>query len=373
MRFRIPFFTGFISYSFTVLSIISSQELPPVLVVTDEVRRMEFSDQITLVGRTEAWVESRVVSQVSGRVQKINAKEGIWLESGRPLVSIDSDRIRFLLKAKQAETAQARLYSELAKTQLERTRELFGKNLVSRTALDSALAWQAIQEERYNELEAERDRLALDLENCVVAAPFSGYTGRKSVDVGEWVNPGMPVFEMVDLSKIRIKVNLPEKYFGHLSVGSQVAITISHDNSTLSTGIVTGLAPNASPETHTFPVIVEVPNSEGRFGGGMLVRATLSLDERFTSLAVSKDAIVRQGAQTSVYTVIEGKAVLIPVVTSSTNGEMVAVHSEELSAGTQVVVRGNERIFPGAPVNVGGNTPLDEKQESSEPAKGTTE
>ena len=69
-----------------------------------------------------------------------------------------------------------------------------------------------------------------------------------------------------------------------------------------------------------------------------------------------KDAIVRQGQQTLVYTVREGKAAPIPVQTSSSDGPMVAIKAEGLSEGMQVVIRGNERIFPGSPVMVAGET-----------------
>ena len=107
---------------------------------------------------------------------------------------------------------------------------------------------------------------------------------------------------------------------------------------------------NASEDTHTYRVIVTVDNEEHRLGGVMLVRATLSLDEKFTSLAVNKDAIVRQGMQTMVYTIVDGKAAPIPVTVGSTDGNMIAVEGEGLSEGMTVVIRGNERIFPGSPV-----------------------
>jgi membrane fusion protein (multidrug efflux system) len=106
--------------------------------------------------------------------------------------------------------------------------------------------------------------------------------------------------------------------------------------------------------THTFPVIITVDNREGRLGGGELVRATLSLDEKFTSLAVTKDAVVRQGSQTFLYTVVDGKAVNIPITTGSSNGSFIAVSGEGVTENMAVVVRGNERIFPGSPVQVEG-------------------
>lgn len=331
-----------------------AQGPPPVLVVTDTVREMQFHNQVTLVGRTEAKVASQIVSEVYGRVKSINVSEGVRVKVGQSLITIDSDRIKFNLDSKSAEATQARLQAELVLSQKERAEELFRRNLISNTGLDSAVTWANITQEQYNQLEAERQLLELDYRNSRVPAPFSGYTGKRLVDVGEWVNPGMPVFEMVDISSARVKVDLPERYFGRVAVGSSVTISRSPESADVPLGVVTGITPNASEETHTFPVIIEVPNPDDKLGGGMLVKATLELDEMFTSLAVSKDAVVRQGNQTLVYTIVDGKASPIPVLTTSTDGNLIAVASENLSTGMPVVVRGNERIFPGSPVQVAG-------------------
>jgi len=330
----------------------SAQGAPPTLVVTDSVRQMEFHDQISLTGRTEAWVTSRVVAEVSGRVEAIAAGEGAAVQKDQTLVMIDGERMGLALQAKAAEAEQARVRAALAADNLRRAEDLFSRTLISTAAIDSARAGATMAEQSHRQLEAERRRLEVEHDNCTIRAPFSGYTGRKLVDVGEWVSPGTPVFELVDVSTIRVRVDLPERYFGLLSVGSPATIGLSERGGEAVAGRVVGISPNASEDTHTFPVIVEVPNHEGQLAGGMLVRATLSLDNKFTGLAVSKDAIIRQGAQTLVYTVHEGKAAPIPVVTTSTNGKMVAVRSEALRAGTPVVVRGNERIYPGAAVMI---------------------
>lgn len=329
-----------------------AQAQGPVNVLTNQVEQMEFQDQITLVGRTEPWVAGKIVSQVDGQVAKINAPEGSWVDAGQPLVTLDTDRLNLNLKSQQAIAEEARLTWELAKQNLERSEELFAQELVSQTRIDSARTWVQITEERYQQAAAQRDRLQLDLDNAVIRAPYSGYTGRRMIDVGEWVNAGAPVFELVDLSHIRVRVDLPERHFGRLTVGTPVQIVMAGNGGETLTGTVSGITPNASQETHTFPVIIDVPNDQGRLGGGMLIHATLSLDDKFTSLAVSKDAIIRQGTQTLVYTIADGKAQPVPVVTKSTKGVMVAVAGQGLSLGMPVVVRGNERIFPGSPVNV---------------------
>jgi RND family efflux transporter MFP subunit len=320
------------------------------MVLTDDVTRMDFHDQITLIGRTEAIVNSSIVSEVGGKIQSMDAAEGVWVRKGQPLVSIDPERTRLALAGVEAQTRQAEAQAELAAKDLARTEDLFGRSLISESRIDSVRVAAVIAEQAYNRLKAERDRLALDLENCTMRAPFSGYTVKHLVDVGEGVGIGYPVIEMVDLSRVKVTVDLPERHFGHVKTGSQVLITVSGESEDPVVGTITGIAPSASETAHTFPVIVTVDNREGRLGGGMLVRATLSLSDSFSSLAVSKDALVRQGAQTMVYTIVEGKASPITVSTSSTDGQMVAVSGQGLLEGMPIVVRGNERIFPGSPV-----------------------
>ena len=335
----------------------AAQQMPPTLVVTDSVQRLEFHEQIRQVGRTLAWSESKVTSEVTGRIAQIQAREGVWVDAGQPLVELDCERIRLSFESKDAEAQQARLAADLAATQLARTRELFDRNLISQTALDSAETWAQIQGERYRQLESDRSRLDLDRQNCVIRAPFAGYTGRRFVDIGEWVQVGDPVFELVDISRIRVEVDLPERYFGHLAVGSRVTVIRQSDEEHELEGRVTGIGARASEETHTFLVNITVPNASTDFAGGMVVRVILSLNEKSMSLAVPKDAIVRQAGQTLVYSVADGKALPLPVKVTSTDGQLVAVTGEGLLAGMPVVVRGNERIFPGSPVMVAGAVP----------------
>jgi RND family efflux transporter MFP subunit len=329
-----------------------AQQMPPTSVETEPVRSMQFHNQITLVGRTEARAQSQIVSEVTGRVIRIDAEEGNAIRRGEVVVSIDPRSVQYSVEAKRAEVEQARIQAELEEKDLTRSENLFEQGVISDDQFDEdkALSTRTIQ--LYHQKLAELKQLELDLENCRIRAPFDGYTVRKRIDVGEWVNPGTPVYELVDLTTVKVVVDLPEKYFGHVEPGSEVTITVSGDEMSNFSSKVTGIAPNASQETHTFPVIVTMSNSKGDLGGGMLVRVTLSLDEVFTSLSVSKDAIIRQGTQTMVYTIAEGKAAPIPVQTSSTEGDRIAVQGRGLTEGMPVVVRGNERIFPGSPVQV---------------------
>jgi RND family efflux transporter MFP subunit len=328
----------------------AAAQMPPTLVTTDSVKQMEFYDQITLVGRTQAIANSRIVAEVSGRVVQINAPEGNRVGKGNILVSIDPRRTSYALDAKRAEVAQAVAQLDFARKELARSRNLHKQTLVSEGKLDEDEANATRAEEWHKQMMAQENQLALDLDNCSIRAPYGGFTVRQLVDIGEWVSPGTPVYEMVDLNRVKVNVDLPERFFGHVATGTEVSIAVTGNTGAPITGRISGIAPNANEDTHTYRVIVMVDNKNHSLGGGMLVRATLSLNEKFTSLAVTKDAIIRQGAQTLVYTIADGKAVPIPVIVGSTDGDMIAVTGEGLSEGMQVVIRGNERIHPGSPV-----------------------
>lgn len=334
-----------------------SQGMPPTLVEVDTVRSMEFNEQVTLVGRSEGMSSSAIVSEVAGRVSAIVAAEGNPIKKGETLIEIDSDRVRLDLMAKEGEFAEAREQFELAKKNLARSEDLYARKLISDLAYDSAKAWIKISEGRLQKLTAERDRLAKDVNDCRVKAPYTGYTSRRLISVGEWVNRGTPVYEMADISKLRVVVELPERYFGRLSVGNPASIVGSSDTLSPLPGRVTGVSRSANLETHTYPVIIEVDNADGKLGGGALVRATLSFDQVFSSMSVSKDALIRQGSQMMVYTIQEGKAAPIPVTVTASTGNTVAITGPGIAPGVPVIVRGNERVFPGAPVRTADAPP----------------
>ena len=330
-----------------------AQEAPPALVSTEVVSSHDFQQQLTLVGRTRARAESSIVSDVEGKVASIQAGEGQKIDRGATLVTIDSRRIALSLKAKRAEADQARAQAELAEKELQRAEELVETSIFPERNLDQAVAEAARAAARLQELDAEREQLELDLEEATIRMPFAGYTVKRLVDVGEWVSRGTAVFEVVDLSVIEVTLDLPERHLGKLALGSAVAMTLSGEQGQSYAGQVTGIAPSASETTHTFPVIVAIDYSDSRLGGGMLVRVAVNLEDTFASLAVPKDAIVRQGDRTLVYTVVDGKARPVTVRISSSLGTLVAITGEGLSEGQEIVVRGNERIYPGSSVRVG--------------------
>ena len=125
-----------------------AQDMPPTLVETDTVQTLDFHEQITLVGRTEANIQSNIVAEVSGQVSAIDAEQGVWVNRGDVLISLDDEPQRLTFEAKKAEAEEARITADLAASNWERTKDLFEKKLVREATRDSIRAWTSIAEAR---------------------------------------------------------------------------------------------------------------------------------------------------------------------------------------------------------------------------------
>ncbi len=215
--------------------------------------------------------------------------------------------------------------------------------------------------------EAELQRLEEQRENYTIRAPFNGYVVKKLADVGQWVNVGDPVFEMIQLDPIELIVAVPQEYIQSLQ---SILDTSAEDNQPLQAqiavesvaelliGEVTQIIPQADLRSRTFPVKITVSNPRTPRGhllkSGMLARANFFVGREATMLMVKKDAIIL-GQQMTVAAIEpnpmgEGMvARIIPVEVGAALGDWIQV-TGQLQPDQKVAIRGNERVSPGQPV-----------------------
>ncbi|MFC1858941.1 efflux RND transporter periplasmic adaptor subunit [Thermodesulfobacteriota bacterium] len=171
------------------------------------------------------------------------------------------------------------------------------------------------------------------------------------LEVGEWVNPGGAVVTLLDLAKIRITVDVPERYAVKLSPESNVKAVISSISNGFFPGKIYAVLPQGDPASRTFPVKIVIENPKYRIKGGMETTVTFNLSSTRDALVVPKDAVVTAGANRLVFAVLDGKAVPVPIKILGYYDGSVSV-AGNLQPGTPVVVRGNERLQPGQPVQI---------------------
>jgi RND family efflux transporter MFP subunit len=203
-------------------------------------------------------------------------------------------------------------------------------------------------EAQYQAARVEVERTQYDLSRSRVEAPFDGFVVAQHTEIGQWLGEGDPIMTLIELTTARITVPVPERYVAQVQLGATGLVQLDAVPGETWQGAVVSIIPQAT-ESRTFPVVVEVPNPDAVIKSGAFARATLTVGEQQNVLLVPKDAIVTQGPRQIVYAVQEGKASPVPVQRTTFHAGF-AVVTGPLEPGQQVVIRGNERLRPGQPV-----------------------
>lgn len=319
-------------------------------VVVAAVEKKTVALDLNLVGTARAGRTSRTAAQVEGLVQKVTFEEGDRVKAGAVLVELDKADLELGLQAARAARDEVRVRLEKARRDLERSASLVQARTISEQAYERDLFQVRTLEKQAARFEAEMAQLADRIRRKTIRAPFSGYVVTKHTEVGQWVQPGAPVATLVDLSAIKVRVPLPERYLGQIKPDDPAQVTLDALGTETFTGRVSALIPEADETSRNFPLEISLPNPNGRIKAGLLARVHLTGTKRQVLLA-PKDALIREGGQTTVFVLKSDHVYAVPVEIGLAHGHQVEV-SGDLSAGDMVVVQGNERLQPGQKVRV---------------------
>lgn len=215
-----------------------------------------------------------------------------------------------------------------------------------------ARARVAVQTEVVNRLEDMKAKYT-------IRAPFEGYVVARHTEVGAWVTQGDAVAEVVQLDPIEITVSIPEAYVSYLRRGAEVRVLIDALPEEVFIGEIWRVIPQADLRSRSFPVKIRLENPRKEEGhlvkAGMLARATLAVGAKTQALLVPKDALVLNRGTTNVIVVGKDmKSRPVDVRLGVVTGSLVQIldRTDSIKAGDRVVVRGNERLRPGTPVEI---------------------
>jgi len=303
------------------------------------------------VVQPNAYREVVVTSLVSGRVTQVSADLGARVAAQQPLATIyspelaDAQTTFIAARAEQVAHQQLQTRTQRLTAIGAATRQELEEHEAERAKLDAAveiararLALLGIPEDRTQRLAGPQDVVT----TTAIPAPFPGVVTRRAVNVGQNIDPSMPLFTIVDLSTVWVIADLYERDFARVRVGSPATITsASYPGMTLR-GRVSYIDPQVQPETRTAKLRVEVPNQSGRLRLGMYVDAQVGEGSPRKGLFVPKSAVQIVGSETVVYVAVDaqqGRFAERPVEIGTENGDRVLVVSG-LQAGDAVVTDG---------------------------------
>lgn len=346
---------------------------PPANVTIGEVRTENLVRHRAVTGEIRSRLMSAIASQVEGLLVELDVEEGDIVEKGQVLARLDATRAEIEVTRAQADVEYARAVIaqrteelENAKRDLERIEQLDQLGSAGVSQLDESRTLVASRTALHAQAEAElataEGDLALaqrELDDMTIEAPFAGRIIEKSSEIGQWIGRGDTVVALISLDKLEARIDIPEDIYpavvGAQKEHGQIELrlpALGLGNGQEIYGEVISILPAADPLSRLFPVRIAVDNTDGQLRPGMSLNAYVPTGLRADYVTVSKDAIVRTATGEVVYFVNDGSSAIAPIERLFAIGNRVAVRSPLLQAGMSVVVSGNERMFPGQPLNI---------------------
>ncbi|MGB5922716.1 MAG: efflux RND transporter periplasmic adaptor subunit [Syntrophobacteria bacterium] len=329
-----------------------AQEGPPATPVkVAQISKMDIAPQVQLIGTAQPKLTSLVASDIEGLVEKFIVSEGDFVKKGAVLARLRDRLLQINLKGATANKADTEAQLRRARADLKRSSDLLASETIADKKYTDDLAEVQSLEARVRRLEAEIEHIQDSIAQKTIRAPFSGFVTKEYTQVGEWVEKGGPIVNMADLSSIEVLIDVPERYIPLLVLGGDTGVKVDALNPEKFTGKIAAIIAVGDSASRAFPVKVSVDNPNNRIKGGMLCRVSLAIGKSSSVLAVPKDAVVNMGQQHLVFVVREGVAQPLAVQLGDTSESMIEVKGQ-ITAGMQVVTRGNERLRPGQPVKI---------------------
>ncbi len=319
------------------MKITKSIDLTSIPVTVTNVGIQKIDETLTLVGTLYGNTEVSILSETQGKVIAVKVNIGDKVSKGSLLVKIDDEM-------KQASLLSAQANYENAKIDYERYKKLNEVKSVNDAQLEQA--GQALKLTESQFIIARRQ-----LNDTKIVAPISGVITSRLVEIGSVVNNGTPIVNIVDISTLKLKVNVPENDVFKLKVGQEVDLKTEVYQGIIFKGKIKSIS-DKSDDSHTYPIEVTLPNSkEYPLKSGMFARVSLKTESKDDAVVITRNALVGSVRNPQVFVIEKNIARLKNVRIGGESGDYLEVTSG-LSAGEVVVTSGQINLKDSAHVSI---------------------
>lgn len=317
--------------------IVKTSNSGAVPVLVEKAAKTEFGRQFTANGNFAPVRELTYLSETSGRITKLLVDEGSFVSQGAMLARVDDELLSTDLKSSEVNMKQL-------KVDMERNEAALKNGGVTQKQYDDAKL-------QYELAIAKVESANRRVKDTYVKAPIQGTINKKYVELGSYLTPGTKMFDIVDVSRLKLAVSVPEAQVINLKVGQSVKVTSNVYPEVNYTGKITFIA-SKGDATLNYPVEMEIANVSGKaLKAGMYGTAQFEMPKMDPAILVARTAFVGGVNSNNVY-VMEGEiAKLRKVVAGRIFGDRVEVR-EGLSEGDIVITSGQINLADGSKVTV---------------------
>lgn len=338
----------------------------PVEVQTVELQN--FDKVITLGGLTAAENTVSVIAKVSGmeQIKEVNVKVGDRVTEGQILARLDSESTQLTVNGAQLAVTNAENAINTAQQSYDNAvrdynnaLELFSIGAVSQTQLDQLKLARDNAETQLNSAQIgaanarnslQSAQLALDY--STVTAPITGTITKVNADEGSYASASAPMFEIANVDTLEISAGINEQNVGKIKIGQEVLMKIKSVSDQWFSGNITEISKVMDSTTKNYPIKISLQNQDKKLVAGMYAEVNVVVDHVDNVLVVPVEAIVYKDAQPVAYLAQADGTVKEANLTLGLNDGNYYVVTKGLTAGDQIVVKGNSSLVNGESITV---------------------
>lgn len=296
----------------------------------EEVRLTPVDQLSTFTATVEANTVNNIAPAMGGRIRSIHVDVGSRVGKGQTVVTMDA-----------ANYSQQQTQLATLKRDYERYLELYNVGGISKQQLDQVKAQLDVAQTALNNLG----------ENTRLTSPINGVVTVRNYDPGDMAG-GQPILTIENINPVKVIINVSESFYSQVVKGMPAKVQVDALSDEVFEGKVSLIHPTLNPVSHTFPVEIEVNNSDQRLRPGMFSRVTMNFGTNDRPL-VPDMAVLKQTGSNDRYVFVEkdGKAVYTLVQLGTRIEDKYEIISG-LSAGDRVIVQGNAGLIDGTEVEV---------------------
>lgn len=290
-------------------------------------------------GEIKPKIESKLGFRVNGKIISRKVDVGDRVVPKQVLMQLDAQDLKLVQQQADSALKAAISNRDLALAELKRYQELREKNFVNQATLDAKnTAYQSAQSSYEQALASSRNQ-SNQTGYSTLVADISGVVTSINAEVGQVVSAGTPVVNVAQLGDKDVVISVPENKVDSLKQVQEVHVRLWAQPKDNIIGHIREISPVADPVTRTYLVKIAIPNASDDVKLGMTAYVSLINQNLNHAIVLPLTALYKEGDQTAVWLIKEGKVHLTPITMSGVTGNDVIIASG-VQSGDVVVIAG---------------------------------
>ena len=339
------------------------EEETKIPVTVAAVERGDVEQSLTYQGDIQAEVAVKVFSKIPDRIEAFYVDDGDVVRKGQRLAKIFATTIEQGMRQADAGVNALKAQEANLQVEYERSERLYKEGAMSKQQFETIETQYKAIRAQVRQAEAGLASAKSTYDDATVTAPISGIIGKRYLEVGDMASPGMPLVEIVQKDRVKIKFDVTEIDLGKLELGQTAKVKVKSYPDKTFEGKVTEISPILDPMTRMASVEVIVDNASDELKPGMFADVTVitgvlkniinvprfaTIENTSLKRVAGQDQVVKKYL---VYVVENGQAMQRELAVNYINHMNIAVDGG-ISIGDSLVIEGQNNLRDSVAVSI---------------------